>query len=162
MVMTAFKGSLCSLVLVCALVMSTTLGSASQGLPDRIDGQDILSMISKNKGKVVLINFWATWCSACRQEIKELQSVRQAFSQKQLVIAGIAMDDQSSLQAYLRKRPVSYPIYSAEPDVKYLFSISGVPKTMVYDRQGQLALKRFGYVPDRRLRELIRSLLEAE
>ena len=95
--------------------------------------------LSQLKGKVVLVNFWATWCPPCRKEAPDLQDLYHKFNRQGLVILGISDEEPSKLQAFAASQKVDYPIL---PDpgrkVHQLFQVVGIPKSFVYDRNGKL------------------------
>jgi len=91
------------------------------------------------RGKVVLVNFWATWCSPCRKEMPDLDALYKRFKDQGLVILAIDDEDVTKIKPFLTERPVTYPVL---PDtgrqVNDLFRIDGIPKSFVYDREGKL------------------------
>ena len=90
-------------------------------------------------GKVVLVNFWATWCPPCRKEMPDLDALYKRFKDQGLVILAIDDEDASKVKPFLTERPVTYPIL-LDPGRKAndLFHIDGIPKSFVYDRKGKL------------------------
>lgn len=95
--------------------------------------------LSELRGKVALINFWATWCPPCRKEIPTLESLRSRFGKKGLVILGVSDEDAAKLEKFAKERKVKYPLLR-DPDGKVaeLFGVEGIPKSFVYDRGGKL------------------------
>jgi thiol-disulfide isomerase/thioredoxin len=91
------------------------------------------------QGKVVLVNFWATWCPPCRKEMPDLDALYQRFKDQGLVILAISDEEVAKVKSYLAERPVTYPIL-LDPGRKVndLFRINGIPKSFVYDREGKL------------------------
>jgi peroxiredoxin len=91
------------------------------------------------RGKVVLVNFWATWCPPCRKEMPDLDALYQQFKDHGLVILAISDEDATKVKPFLTERPVSYPIL-LDPGrkVNEIFHIDGIPKSFVYDREGKL------------------------
>jgi len=89
-------------------------------------------------GKVVLVNFWATWCPPCRKEMPDLQALHERFGD-QLAILAISDEDADKVKPFLAGRNVTYPIL-LDPGrkVNELFRIEGIPKSFVYDRLGKL------------------------
>jgi peroxiredoxin len=92
------------------------------------------------RGKVVLVNFWATWCPPCRKEMPDLDALYQKFKDQGLVILAISDEDATKVKPFLAERPVTYPIL-LDPGRKVndVFHIDGIPKSFVYDREGKLA-----------------------
>ena len=91
------------------------------------------------QGKVVLVNFWATWCPPCRKEMPDLDSLYQRFKDQGLVILAISDEEVGKVKSYLAEKPVTYPIL-LDPGRKVndMFRINGIPKSFVYDRKGKL------------------------
>ena len=91
------------------------------------------------QGKVVLVNFWATWCPPCRKEMPDLDALYRRFKDRGLVILAISDEEAEKVKSYLAERPVTYQIL-LDPGRKVndLFRINGIPKSFVYDRDGKL------------------------
>lgn len=91
------------------------------------------------KGKVVLVNFWATWCPPCRKEMPDLDALYRRFKDQGLIILSISDEQADKVKFYLAEQPVTYPIL-LDPGRKVndLFRINGIPKSFVYDRNGKL------------------------
>ncbi len=90
-------------------------------------------------GKVVLVNFWATWCPPCRKEMPDLDALYQKFRDKGFVVLAISDEDRAKVAPFLTEHPVSYPVL-LDPDrrVNEQFVVHGIPKSFVYDRSGHL------------------------
>jgi peroxiredoxin len=91
------------------------------------------------RGRVVLVNFWATWCPPCRKEIPSLQALAARFGPQGLVVLGISDEEAGKVERFVREHTVSYPVL-LDPGraVNTAFAIQGIPKTFVYDRTGRL------------------------
>jgi thiol-disulfide isomerase/thioredoxin len=91
------------------------------------------------RGKVVLVNFWATWCPPCRKEMPDLDALYQKFKNQEFVILAIDDEEVGKIKPYLAEHPVSYPIL-LDPGRKanQSFRVEGIPKSFVYDREGKL------------------------
>jgi peroxiredoxin len=91
------------------------------------------------KGKVVLVNFWATWCPPCRKEMPDLQALQKQFDKQGLVILGITDEEQQKVKDFLSAQPYEYAIlFDPNHDAAKQFGIEGIPKSYVYDRNGKL------------------------
>jgi len=91
------------------------------------------------RGKVVLVNFWATWCPPCRKEIPDLDALYKQFKAGGLVVLGISDEPATKVQPFVRQEKVSYPVLlDSGRKVNDLYSVSGIPMSFVYDRSGKL------------------------
>jgi peroxiredoxin len=91
------------------------------------------------RGKVVLVNFWATWCPPCRKEMPDLETLYRDFKDQNFVILAISDEDAGKVKPFVAKQKVTYPIL-LDPGRKVheLFEVVGIPKTFIYDRDGKL------------------------
>ena len=102
--------------------------------------------LSSLRGKVVLVNFWATWCPPCREEIPDLIAL-QARYKDQLQIVSIAQDSGSAedIARFASAHGMNYPIVMATPEIERLFpNVYALPTTFLIDRDGRLAQKHVG------------------
>ncbi|MGB8771541.1 MAG: TlpA disulfide reductase family protein [Candidatus Korobacteraceae bacterium] len=91
------------------------------------------------RGKVVLVNFWATWCPPCRKEMPDLNTLYDRFKDQGFVILAISDEEADKVKPFIAERNISYPIL-LDPGrkVNELFQVEGIPKSFVYDRDGKL------------------------
>jgi thiol-disulfide isomerase/thioredoxin len=129
-----------------------------------LDGDDILGKpVSKENwpGKVVLINFWATWCPPCREEIPELLQLKKEFKD-QLEIVGFSEDDDppASVLKFARARGMRYPIVMATQEIVDAYGgVPALPTSFLIDTQGRVVQKHAGLYPIQSYRREIRALL---
>jgi peroxiredoxin len=91
------------------------------------------------RGKVVLVNFWATWCPPCRKEMPDLETLYERFKDKGFVILAISDEEQAKVQPFVKERSIHYPVLlDSGRKVNDLFEVEGIPKSFVYDRDGKL------------------------
>jgi peroxiredoxin len=91
------------------------------------------------KGKVVLLNFWATWCPPCRKEMPDLDAIYDKFKKKGLVVLSVSDEDETTVRRYLSEFHYSYPLaLDSGRKLNTAFEIEGIPKSFVYDREGNL------------------------
>lgn len=107
---------------------------------------------SQLKGKVVLLNVWATWCAPCREEIPYLQSLYDKHRNDGLEIVGVSVDtrgQEENIRGFVKDFSMTYPIWH-DPDerIQSLFLAVGVPATYLIDRDGVLRWRRLGIVKE--------------
>jgi peroxiredoxin len=92
------------------------------------------------KGKVVLVNFWATWCPPCRKEIPDLEALYKQFKNQGLVVLAISDEEAGKVKPFVAQQGISYTVL-LDPGrkVNTLFRVRGIPKTFIYDRSGKPA-----------------------
>jgi peroxiredoxin len=108
------------------------------------------------RGKVVLVNFWATWCPPCRKEMPDLETLYKQFKDQGLVILAISDEDAGKVKPFVAEQKVTYPIL-LDPGrrVNELFRIEGIPKTFVYDRGGKLVAQSIDMRTKRQFLEML-------
>jgi len=109
-----------------------------------------LTSLSDHRGKVILLNVWATWCAPCRQEIPYLQSLYDTHAMHGLEIIGVSVDargSESAIRDFQKDFGIRYPIW-LDPDerVQTLYLALGVPASYLIDREGVLRWKHLGIV----------------
>lgn len=124
-----------------------------------ISSSELKAMINASGARVVLVNFWATWCGPCRKEIPGLIQLRKDYAEDDLAIMGISLDyNPNTVAAFNRKAGINYPIYMADPDLIREFQIEAVPRLIVYNG-GAVVEDHEGYMPTRVLRKLVHELV---
>jgi peroxiredoxin len=112
--------------------------------------------LKEQRGKVVVLNFWATWCPPCRKEMPDLEMLYQQFKDQGLVILAISDEDAGKVRPFIAQQKVTYPIL-LDPGrkVNELFQIEGIPKTFVYDRNGKLVAQSIDMRTRRQFLEML-------
>jgi thiol-disulfide isomerase/thioredoxin len=112
-----------------------------------LQGQEISS--GNLRGKVVLVDFWATWCQPCKKEMPGYQKLLDRYGPRGFVVLGFKFDtmmDSEDPVLFAKKIGVRYPLAVASDELKVKFGgIDGLPTTMLYDRQGILRTKIIGF-----------------
>ncbi len=109
------------------------------------------------KGKVVLVNFWATWCPPCRKEMPDLEALYNRYKDQGFVILAISEDEETNKVApFIAERKISYPILlDPGQKVNNLFQVEGIPKSFVYDREGKLVAQSIDMRTRRQFLEML-------
>ena len=108
------------------------------------------------RGKVVLVNFWATWCPPCRKEMPDLDALYRRFQNDGFVVLAISDEDEPKVKQFLAARDITYPIL-LDPGrkVNELFQVDGIPKSFVYDREGKLVTESIDMRTQRQFLEML-------
>jgi peroxiredoxin len=108
------------------------------------------------RGKVVLVNFWATWCPPCRSEMPDLETLYKQFKNEGFVVLSISDEDASKVKPFIDENRFSYPIL-LDPGrkVNEQFNIEGIPKSFVYDRDGKLVAQAIDMRTKRQFVEML-------
>jgi cytochrome c biogenesis protein CcmG/thiol:disulfide interchange protein DsbE len=118
--------------------------------------------LSDYKGKVVLLNFWATWCGPCKVEIPWFIEFQQQYKDKGFEVLGVAMDDEGwqAVKPYLTERKVNYRVLLGNDSVTQLYGgVDSLPTTFVIDKEGRIASAHVGLVAKHEYLGEIQSLL---
>lgn len=125
-----------------------------------LDGDEV--SLSDYRGKVVFINFWATWCGPCRQEVPAFVELQEEFGKDKLVILGISVDqgDLSVVPAFADEYGMNYEVLYSTPRVQAMYGgISSIPVTFVVDKDGYLRDGRVGFPGKDYFKSVINALL---
>jgi len=120
--------------------------------------------LSELRGQVVMINFWASWCGPCRQEMPLLEDIYKKYKKLGFTILGVNVEqDSSKARQMLKDVPVSFPIlFDTENKVSKLYDVVAMPSTVMVDRNGKMRFLHKGYKPgyEKDYRKQIRKLVK--
>ena len=161
-----FKNSIFALVL-CVFAASSLASSGMEGqtAPDfalkSSTGENL--RLSEFRGDVVRVNFWATWCGPCRQEMPLLDELYNRYQRVGFNLLGVNIDDDSRrAMAMVEELGVNFPVlFDASKKVSELYEVEAMPVTVIIDRQGTVRYVHHGYKPgyEDKYLDQIRSLL---
>ena len=122
--------------------------------------------LKAERGKVVLLNVWATWCHPCRSEIPELRAIHAAYQQRGLELIGVSVDTEGNdenIRQFMKEFQMTFPVWR-DPDerISTKFFTIGVPATFLIDKQGILRWRKTGPIAphDSTLKAAIERALE--
>ena len=139
------------LALIGILLNSSLAADGDDSAPDFTlpgdNGQAV--SLSDLRGQVVMINFWASWCGPCRQEMPLLEQIHQRYESLGFTLLGVNVEENSSdAKAFLQDRPVSFPIlFDPDNGVSKLYDVVAMPSTVLIDRQGNVRYLHHGFKP---------------
>jgi thiol-disulfide isomerase/thioredoxin len=136
------------------LILATTL-------PDL---QGINQSISQWKGKVLVVNFWATWCEPCRREMPEFIELQDELRNQGLLFIGIALDQKNKVTQYSKEIGVNYPVLLGGIEAMELAEAVGnryavLPFTVIFNRNGEIISTHTGRIARDKLEPILKSLL---
>jgi thiol-disulfide isomerase/thioredoxin len=125
-----------------------------------LDGRSIDPAVLR--GRVVVLNFWATWCLPCRVEMPALQSLHDRYAGEGLIVLGLSTDAEGEevVRSYVEKRELTFPVALADPATRWAFGgVEKIPTTFIVDRDGVIRYKVVGYFASPGLKRAVRRLL---
>jgi DsbE subfamily thiol:disulfide oxidoreductase len=113
-----------------------------------LDGKGALVSVASLRGKVVLLNFWASWCGPCRKEMPILEQINHQYGKRGVVVVGVNVEpDRSAALDWLKETPVSFPVLSdTDSHVSAAYHVEGMPNTVILDRKGNVRYVHRSYV----------------
>ena len=114
--------------------------------------------------KVLVVNFWGSWCPPCVEEMPQLEKLQWEFSNKNVLFVGIAIDSPSNVREFLKKTPVSYPIAIGGMNGSQIYKTLGntqsaLPYTVLLSPSGKVLFSKLGKISEEELRKSIKSAL---
>jgi thiol-disulfide isomerase/thioredoxin len=154
--------------------MLTDHGPATAGVSDANDVDALFATrlpdlngaqtsVSRWRGKVLVVNFWATWCAPCKEEIPAFIALQDEFGARNVQFIGIAADQADRVSSFATDYRINYPILignigALDLSAKLGNRISALPFTVVIDREGHLAHRQLGILKSEKLRALFQKL----
>jgi peroxiredoxin len=107
-----------------------------------INGKQV--SLSDYNGKVVLVDFWATFCPPCRKSIPFLNELQSRYGGEKFTVLGLSMDDATaSVTSFMKEKAIQYPVLMANSDVARKYNVTGIPTLYLLDQQGHIIYKTF-------------------
>ena len=144
------------------VLLSDSLVTAPNFELERLGGGTF--RLSDQRGKVVVLNVWATWCPPCREEIPDLITIQDDM-REQVVVVGVSIDtgDPADVQAFAEEFGINYPVVIDDGTITEKYGpILGIPTTFLIDGSGHLQLKASGMVTREQLRPVLERLVAGE
>ena len=135
--------------LVASLAWAAALSGPAPGFSlQSSDGQQV--SLGELKGKVVMVNFWATWCVPCRQEMPHLQALYEGYNSLgfELLAVNVEKNNAEGARKWLEETPVTFPVlFDPNNEVTKLYKVQTMPSTVLVARDGTMRFIHHGYKP---------------
>ncbi len=158
--MPARPAALAALLLLCGAATAMNVGDAAPDFsrPD-LAGRPL--QLADYRGKLVLLNFWASWCAPCLEEMPRFSRWQRQYGARGLQVIGVSMDDDAAaVRQHLARHPVAYPAIIGDAKLGAAFGgVMGLPLTYLIDRQGRIAARYQGENDLAAIEAQIRALL---
>jgi peroxiredoxin len=160
-----FKTVWLSSVIVIALLFGCANKSEQAKAPaadftlQDINGKTIT--LSDYRGKVVLLEFWATWCPPCRASVPGLEKIYKAYEEKGLVVLAVSMDDGDwpSVKSFMKDYGITYTVLKGTEEVSSQYRVRAIPMLLILDKEGKIAKRYMGFGADEDLENDIKAVL---
>lgn len=126
------------------------------------DASGVPVKLSEFRGKVVLLNFWATWCFPCRTEIPWFVEFQETYRDRNLALLGVSLDDHGwkAVKPYIDQMKVNYPVMVASGDIEARYGgLNSLPATLIIDKSGRIAVTHVGLWPKSEYEAAINAIL---
>lgn len=123
---------------------------------------ELKTVLENNKGKVVILDLWATWCPPCRKEIPGFINLYNKYQGKGVEILGIAFDENglTAVPPFVKKMGINYPVYVGGGDIAQAYDLQAYPTTIIYGKDGKVTNKHIGFVSEKEFDNEIGELLK--
>jgi len=117
-------------------------------------------IVDGGRGRVLIVNFWATWCSPCIKEFPGLTNLRREFPEDKLGIVGISLDySPRPVENFIKQNQVNFPILLDDGSISSMLSIKSIPRTLIYNQHGEKILDHLGFISEESFRHVVERLL---
>src|SRR3990172_769253 len=128
----------------------------------KITASELEAVLGNNKGKVVIVDLWATWCPPCRKEIPGFINLYNKYKGNGVEIIGIAFDENGVevVPPFIKKMGINYSVYLDGGDIAQVYDLQAYPTTIIYGKDGKEANKHIGFVSEKEFDDEIGKLLK--
>lgn len=165
-VLHSLRVALLALFLACAVILPGTASAGplkDTGSMSILEPMDVMRVLSGSRDRVAMLVFWASWCQPCRDEVPELNKLREAFSKDELTLVGLSVDE--DVAAYAKaatEMEFNYPVRRVKESVTRMFNVGTIPRIVVYGPDGKLAFNHEGLVGFEDMERAVQELLEGK
>ncbi|GAB4421170.1 MAG: hypothetical protein OHK0032_16930 [Thermodesulfovibrionales bacterium] len=107
--------------------------------------------LSDLNGKVVMVEFWATWCPPCRESVPEMKEVYEKYKDRGFVLLGLSIDkgknSHAEVGSFVKEYSITYPVLLDDSNINVSYGVSSIPTSFIIDKEGKIVSKRVGFIP---------------
>lgn len=152
--------SLAALAVLCVCFFAATGATAAQKDIPGMDSKQLAEYVAANKGKVIVVNIFASWCPPCAKEVPNFIAARKKYAGKDVAIIGVSVDEEiADLRDFIGKYKFNYPLYLGRGDFIRAVGLQAIPHLLLFDREGKLVESHEGYVDAEALTKLLDATL---
>ena len=150
-------------ILVAAWLYAGNVPAADKAAPDfelkSMKGETI--KLSDYRGKVVILDFWATWCPPCREEIPHFIKLQKELGEKGLAVIGVSLDQSDApVRSFIKEHGINYPVVMGDGRLANRYGgVRAIPTTFIINKDGEIVQKYIGYRPEETFRSDVQKLL---
>ncbi len=131
-------------LLICLLLFPNTLFANEIKI---INSVDFLSLLTKEQDKVIVVNFFASWCPPCIVEMPDFIKIREEYDESELLIIGLSVDEnKKDIENFIAKHNINYPVYRPSYELSAAYRVSSIPHTIIYTNGLKQIYNRAGII----------------
>ena len=148
-----------AIAIILALLCAPALGGRAAAEIATFDQGSLNQLLRESQGKVVMLNFFATWCPPCVKEVPDLVAMAKKHKDD-LVIVGLTLDTGtlSKVEPFCARNGVKYPVYRPAREIVMRFGFQSIPYNVFYDRQGKMILAGSGMIDGETIEHVLRQV----
>ncbi len=148
------------LILAFVLCLGFISTAGAKEVYKEADSKAVEDFVHKNKGKIVVVNVFATWCAPCVTEVPDFVKAHNTYPEDKLAMLGVSIDeDKQELSNFVTEQNIAYPVYRVGEEFAVKYQIESIPQTYVHDQSGKLYKRFEGMITFEELQEAVESLL---
>ncbi|HEX9021245.1 MAG TPA: TlpA disulfide reductase family protein [Nitrospirota bacterium] len=151
-------------IVAMALLFGCTKSSQSDSSAPDFSLQDMAGKtvkLSDYKGKVVLLEFWATWCPPCRASVPGIEKLHEAYKDKGLAVLAVSMDEGGwdVVKSFMKEQGITYSVLQGNEEVAGKYEVRSIPMLLILNKEGRITRRYLGFGNDEELEKDIKAFL---